>query len=123
MDDVVTMQVDQCQGNVMGDVDLDVVGKGGSRALQEFSEALLHQLHQEDGSTVGGVLYHTQELDDAGVLQVSQDGTLLIETSSKVHCSWVVGSEEDGVQDFGSTGEVVQCGFNNTSIGPCPKDI
>ena len=90
MDDVVVMQVDQCQGNVMGDVDLDVVGEGGRRALQESSEALLHQLHQEDGSVVGGVLYHTQELDDAGVLQVSQDGTLLIETSGKVHSTWVV---------------------------------
>ena len=123
MDDVVAMQVDQCQGDVMGDVDLDVVGEGGSRALQESSEALLHQLHQEDGSVVGGVLYHTQELDDAGVLQFSQDGTLLIETSGEVHCSWVVGSEEDGMQDFGSTGEVVQCGFNNTSIGACPEDF
>ena len=116
MDDVVAVQVNQCQGNVVGDVDLDVVREGGCRALQESSEALLHQLHQEDGSAVGGVLYHTQELNDAGVLQFSQDGTLLIKTSGKVHCSWVVRSEEDGVQDFGSTGEVVQCGFNNTSI-------
>ena len=107
----------------MGDVDLDVVGEGGSRALQESSEALLHQFHQEDGSAVGGVLHHTQELDDAGMLQFLQDGTLLIETSGKIHCSWVVGSEEDGVQDFGSTGEVVQCGFNNTSIGACPEDF
>ena len=123
MDYVVAMQVDQCQGDVVGDVDLDVVGEGGSRALQESSEALLHQLHQEDGSVVGGIPYHTQELDDAGVLQFSQDGTLLIETSGKVHCSWVIRSEEDGVHDFGSTGEVVQCGFNNTSIGACPKDF
>ena len=123
MDDVVAMQVNQCQGYIVSDVDLDVIGEGGSRALQESSEALLHQLHQEDGSVVGGVLYHTQELHDAGVLQFSQDGTLLIETSGKVHCSWVVGSEEDGVQDFGSTGEVVQCGFNNTSIGTCPKNF
>ena len=90
MDDVVAMHVSQCQGDIMGDVDLDVVGEGGSRALQESSEALLHQLHQEDGSTVGGVLYHTQELDNAGVLQFSQDGTLLIEMSGKVHCSWVI---------------------------------
>ena len=68
MDDVVAMQVDQCQGDIMRDVDLDVVGEGGSRALQESSEALLHQLHQEDGSAVGRVLYHTQELDDVGML-------------------------------------------------------
>ena len=35
------------------------IGEGGSRALQEFSEALLHQLHQEDGSAVGGVVFIT----------------------------------------------------------------
>ena len=30
MDIVVTMQVDQCQGDIVGDVDLDVLGEGGS---------------------------------------------------------------------------------------------
>ena len=122
MDDVVAVQIDQCQGDIVGDVDLDVVGEGGSRVLQESSEALLHQLHQEDGSVVGRIMCHTQELHNAGVLQFSQDGTLLIETSGKAHCSWVVGSEEDGVQNFGSTGEVViQRGFNDISIGTCSK--
>ena len=57
------------------------------------------------------------------MLQFSQDGTLLIETSGKVHCSWVIRSEEDCVEDFGSTGEVVQCRFNDASIGTCPKDF
>ena len=123
MDDVVTMQVDQCQGNIMGDVDLDMVGEGGYRALQESSEALLHQLHQEDGSTVVGVLHHAQELNNAGVFQFSQDGTLLIETSGKVYCSWVIRSEEDGMQDFSSTGEMIQRGFDNASIGTCPENL
>ena len=123
MDDVVAVQVGQGQGNVVGDVDLDVVGEGGCGSLQEPCQALLHQLHQEDGSVAAGVLDHTEELDDAGMLQTSQDGTLLVKSSSKVHGSWVIISEEDSVQDLGSTGKVVQCGLDNTPIGSSSQDL
>ena len=65
MDDAVA---GQGQSNVVGDVDLDVVGEGGRGSLQEPSQALLHQLHQENGFAVAGVLDHTEELDGAGML-------------------------------------------------------
>ena len=70
-----------------------------------------------------GVLDHTEELDNAGMLQTSQDGTLLVKSSSKVHGSWVIISEEDSVQDLGSTGKVVQCGLDNTPIGSSSEDL
>ena len=50
MDDVVAVQVGQGESNVVGQVDLEVVGEGGCGSFQEPREALLHQLHQEDGS-------------------------------------------------------------------------
>ena len=78
----------------MGDVHLDVEEEGDWRALQEPSEALFHQLHQEDGSVVVGI---PQELDNTGMFQLPQDDAFLFETSSKVHSSRIVRSEEDGV--------------------------
>ena len=107
----------------MGYVDLDVVGKGGRGSLQEPCQTLLHQLHQEDGSAAAGILDHTEELDDAGMLQASQNVNLCVETSGKVGSPGVVISEEDSVQGLGSTGEVVQCGLDHTPIGACPKDL
>lgn len=58
-------------------------------------EALIHQLHEEDRSVAGGILHHTQELDDAV-------------TTSTSNCSWVIMFEEDGVKDYSSTGELIK---------------
>ena len=123
VDDVVAMQVGQGKSNVVGQVDLEVVGEGGSGSLQEPREALLHQLHQEDWSAAAGILGHSQELDDAGVLHTLQDDTLLVEASGKVGCPRVIVSEEDCVQDLGGTGEVVQCGSYHTPVGASPEDL
>ena len=123
VDDVVAVQVGQGESNVVGQVDLEVVGEGGCGSLQEPREALLHQLHQEDGSAAAGVLGYSQELDNAGVLHTLQDDTLLVEASSKVGCPRVVVSEEDCVQDLGGTGEVVQCGSYHTPVGASPEDL
>ena len=112
--------------DIVGDVHLGVVGEGGGRVLQEMCEALihqLHQLHQQDGSAVGGILYHTQELDDAGMLQISQNVALQFETSGKIDSSWIIISKEDGVEDFSGTGEVIQCCLDNITIGTSPKDL
>ena len=122
MDDVVVVQVGQGEGNVIGYVDLDVVGEGGRSSLKEPCQALFHQLHQEDGSTAAGVMDHTKELDNTGMLHTSQDVALCIKMSSKVGSPGVVISEEDSVQDLGSTREVVQCGPNHAPIGACPED-
>ena len=123
MDDAVAVEISQSLCDIVGDVHLGVVGEGGGRVLQEMCEALIHQLHQEDGSVMGGILYYTQELDDAGMLQISQNVALQFETSGKIDCSWIIISKEDGVEDFSSTGEVIQCCLDNATIGPSPKDL
>ena len=123
VDDVVAVQVGQSQSHMVGNVDLDVVGEGGGGSLQEPCEVLFHQLHQEDGSVAAGLLDGTQELDDAGMLQALQDDTFLVEAADKVDCPWIIISEEDGVQDLGSTGEVVQCGLDHTPIGASPQNL
>ena len=123
VDDVVAVKIGQSQGHMVDNVDLDVVGERCGGSLQEPCEALLHQLHQEDWSVAVGLLDSTQELDNAGMLQALQDGTLLVEAADKVDCPWVIVSEEDGVQDLGGTGEVVQCGLDHTPVGASPQNL
>ena len=123
MEDVVGVQVGEGQRDVVRDAHLHVVGERGQRALQEAREALFHQLHEEDGSAVAGVLHHPQELHDAGMLQVSQDAALLVEASGEVDGAWIIGSEENGVQDFGGAGQVVQRGSDDAAVGACPEDL
>ena len=123
VEDVVGVQVGEGQRDVMRDAHLYVVGERGRRALQEAREALFHQLHEEDGSAVAGVLHHPQELHDAGILQISQDAALLVEASGKVGGAGIVGSEKNGVQDFGGAGLVVQRGSDDAAVGACPEDL
>ena len=76
------------------------------------------------GLTAAGVMDHTKELDNTGMLHsLARCCNLCIKMSSKVGSPGVVISEEDSVQDLGSTGEVVQCGLDHTPIGACPKDL
>ena len=123
MEDVVSVQVGEGQRDVVRDAHLHVVGERGWAALQEMRETLFHQLHEEDGSAVAGVLHHPQELHDAGMLQISQDAALLVEASGKVGGAGIVGSEENGVQDFGGAGQVVQRGSDDAAVGACPEDL
>ena len=97
VEDLVGVQVGEGLRNVVCDAHLHVVGERSRRALQEAREALFHQLHEEDGSAVAGVLHYPQELHDAWMLQVSQDAALLVEASGKVGRAGIVGSEENGV--------------------------
>ena len=117
VENVVFVQVGEGQRDVVRDAHLHVVEKRGLRAFQEAREALFHQLHKENGSAIAGVLDHPQELHDAGMLQVSQDAALVVEESGKVGGAGIVGSEENGVQDFGGAGQVVQRGFDDAAIG------
>ena len=120
VDDVVAVQVVQDQGNMVGDVDLDVVGEGGRRSRQEPHQALLHQLHQEDGSAAAGILDHSEELDDV---------------SGPAGCHTPGGSEQQSPRPpghrLGRRGcggswwhrKVVQHGFDDTPVGAGPKDF
>ena len=118
VDDLYGVQVGEGQRDVVRDAHLHVVGERVLRALQEAREALYHQLHEEDGSAVAGVLHHTQELHDAGMLQVSQDAALLVEAIVGV------GRKADiGVLDLCSAGQLVQLSFDNAAVGAFPEDL
>ena len=66
MDDLVGVQIGKCQGDVVGDVHLDVVREGVGAALQEVCQALFHHLHEQNGPAVVRVLNKTQKLHNAG---------------------------------------------------------
>ena len=104
MDHMVGVQIGECQGDVMGDVHLDVVREGVGCALQKVCQALFHQLHEQNGPAVVRVLNKTQKLHNTGVSQVSEQSALLVKSSNKVLLSSIIRPEEYLVEDFCSTG-------------------
>ena len=117
MDDAIGVEVGQGQRSVVDQADLNVVGQWTGSTLQELGQALVHQLHQENGSEVLGLSHQAQELDDAGMLQVAEERALLLESRRKVDLSRVVGAKEGGVEEFGGTGQLVQRGPAYTAVG------
>ena len=107
----------------MGDVHLDMVGYVGWRALQKVCQTVFHQLHEENGLVGGGVLDHTQELDNVGVFQVSQDLALLLKSRDEVRESGVLGVHDDSVEDFSSTWVFIQCCLYHIAIGSGAQDL
>ena len=73
MDDPILVQVGNGHGYVVGDVHLRVIGKRSGRQLKEMGQALLHQFHEKNQSPRAGILHHTQELDDVGMVEASHD--------------------------------------------------
>ena len=55
---------------------------------KEVKEKLFDQLHEDNGLVGGGVLDHTQELDNVGVFQVSQDLALLLKSRDEMKEFW-----------------------------------
>ena len=83
----IAMQIIQSQGDIKRDIHLKMIRKIPLPTLQEVSEALLHQLHEKDWPTSTArsrVLQDTQELDDAWMLQLTQDSTLLFEALNEI---------------------------------------
>ena len=107
----------------MGDVHLDMVGYVGWRALQKVCQTVLHHLHEENGLVGGGVLDHTQELDNVGVFQVSQDLALLLKSRDEVRESRVLGVHDDSMEDFSSTWLFIQCCLHHITIGSRAQDL
>ena len=107
MDHSVGVQVGKCQGDVVSDVHLDVVRKWVGCALQEVGQTFFHQLHQQNGPAVARILNKTKELNNAGVLQFSEQAALLVKTSGKVLLSRIIRPEENLVEDFCCTWQVV----------------
>ena len=64
-----------------------------------------------------------KELNYVGVFHVVEEATLLLELSPSCHHTWVIGLEEDGVQEFGSTETLAPHGFADHSIGPTAKGV
>ena len=91
MENSIPVQMSHSQSYAMGDVHLQVVGHISGGALQKVCETLFHQLHQKNGFAGVRVLHHSQELDNVGMSQVSQDLALLLKSSNEVTQSWILG--------------------------------
>ena len=91
----------------MGDVDLDVEREWVGCALQEVCQTFFHQLHQQNGPVVARILNKTKELNNARVLQFPEQAALLVKMSSKVLLSRIIRPEENLVEDFCCTRQMV----------------
>ena len=84
----IAVQVIQGQSDIVDDTHLDVIREMISLpALKKVNEALLHQFHEENWPAIAArtrVLQDTQELYDARVPQLTQDPTLLLETTDEI---------------------------------------
>ena len=97
----------------MADVHLHVVGQRLLRLLQKVSEGVIHQLHEQNGQARLSILRYAQILHYVGVSDLAEEATLLLEPCP---IPGVVGVHQDGVEEFGRTGQLVERGLTHLSV-------
>ena len=122
---LVAMEVGESLCHVVTNVHLHVEWERGRvcRPLQEAGQALVHQLHEQDGHSSLGVCTRAQVLDDVGVPQPAQEVDLSLEALHDAVGGGVPGLEEDGVQDFGGADELVTLGLVHCSVRAVPQRV
>ena len=123
MDDVIGVEVIQSQGYVVAQGDLDMVGQRLLGSLEKTGEAFIHKFHQQHREARVRILGGPEVLDYVGVLHRVEEVALLLEPApGRPHPGAAV-LEEDGVQEFGCTGEQVAHGFTDGSVGPSAEGV
>ena len=79
VDDLIGVEVGQRECNVMADVHLHVIGKRSAGALQEMCQALVHQLHEQNGQARRLVIHHVKVLHYVGMADLAEEAALLLE--------------------------------------------
>ena len=122
---LVVMEVGESLCHVMTNVHLHVERERGKvrRSLQKAGQALVHQLHEQDGHSSLGVHTRAQVLNDVGVLQAAQEIDLSLEALHDAVGRGVPGLEEDGVQHFGGADELVALGLVHGSVRAVPQRV
>ena len=125
MQHLVAMKVGESLCHVVANVYLYVERERGRvcRPPQEARQALVHQLHEQDGHSSLGVRTGAQILDDVWVLQPAQTLDLALKALHDAGGSGVPGLEEDGVQDFGGADELVTLGLVDCSVRAVPQRV
>ena len=113
MNDAIQVEEGNGEGNVVADVHLHVVGQRLLRLLQKVSEGVVHQLHQQNGQARLSILRYTQILHYVGMSDLAEEATLLLEPCP---VPGVVGVHQDGVEEFGRTGQLVERGPTHLSV-------
>ena len=121
--DVVGVEVSQGSGHIQTQVQLQVKWQGLRGAVQEVSEAAIHELHEQDRQSSVWVCVCAQVLHNVGVLDGSQQLTLLLEPVEHAPDSRVSKVKEEGVDDLGSTGEGVTLCLADRAIGASAQGL
>ena len=82
-----------------------------------MSEAFVHEFHQQHWEAGVRVVGGSKILDYVGVFHGIEEVALLLEPAHGRPSPGSAVLEEDGVQEFGSTGEQVAHGFTDGSVG------
>ena len=117
MDDIIGVEVIQSQGYVVAQDDLDMVGQWLMGSLEKMGEAFIHEFHQQHWEAGVRVLGGSEVLDYVGVFHGVEEVALLLEPAPGRPSPVAAVLEEDGVQEFGGTGEQVAHGFADGSVG------
>ena len=85
--------------------------------LEKMGEAFVHEFHQQHWEAGVRVLGGPEVLDYVGVFHGIEEVALLLEPAPGRPSPGAAVLEEDGVQQFGSTGEQVAHSFADGSVG------
>ena len=120
---LVAMEVGESLCHVVANVHLHVERERVPRPLQEAGQALVHQLHEQDGHSSLGVRTRAQVRDDVGVPQAAQEVDLSLEALNDAVGGGVPGLEEDGVQNFSGADQLVTLGPVQCSVRAVPQRV
>ena len=127
MDETVLVEVDQSQGHVVKDIDLDMEGDSGPGGLLEVAgETLVAELHQEHEMSRARLSPCAQVLDDIGVLDGAQEAALLLKLFQWDVLGCCVRSVHDvqgGVDDFGGADCLVATSLAHGPVGARPQRL
>jgi len=102
----------------MTQIHLEVVGEWFLPIMKEVGERFIHQFHQQDRLSRFRILICPQVLDNMRVLDGIQEPAF---PHKSPHCDivdQVARLEEDRMEKLGSTGELVEYGLADLSVGP-----
>ena len=122
---VMAMEVGESLCHAMTNVHLHMERERGRVRwpLQEAGQALVHQLHEQNGHSSLGVRTRAQVLDDVGVPQAAQEVDLSLEALHDAVGGGVPGLKEGGVQDFGGADELIALGLVHGSVRAVPQRV
>lgn len=123
MYDVIGVEKRECFGDIMAQIDLDVIWQRLSMTSEKIGQVIIHQLHQNHRQPSGRIIVKCKKLYYIWVSHQTQKFTLELKPPARLPvkaslgCTGLAsGVNKSGMEDLSSTGEVITLGLTNSSI-------